>query len=165
MAKAATMLHRTQPGRFCNWVVVADGGGAWDAVRVASVDELKAALRAHGLRATGARVAVLELLLAATRPLSHSEVNDGLAARGFDRATLYRNLSDLVEVGLAKRSDHGDHVWRFELASEKRHQEHPHLLCTECGTVACLPIESVAVTGVAHVEEVQLRGLCDTCAD
>lgn len=133
--------------------------------KVANVDELKAQLRDAGLRATGARIAVLELLLAAERPLSHPEVHEALEERGFDRATLYRNLTDLVEAGLAVRLDHGDHVWRFELVGKAATHEHPHLHCTECGTVACLPEDAVSIVGVADVQEVRLRGVCATCAD
>src|SRR4051812_24845920 len=72
-------------------------------------------LRGAGLRRTGPRVAVLERLEAATAPLSHGEVAAMLTPAGFDRATVYRNLIDLVKKGLVRRADLGDHVWRFEL--------------------------------------------------
>lgn len=126
--------------------------------------DLRSNLREQGLRATGARVAVLRVLLDADRPLSHAEVCDLVEAGGFDRATVYRNLTDLVDVGIARRSDHGDHVWRFEHSGAELHQ-HAHFVCTECGTVACLPPEAVKVEGIAHVQDVHLRGVCVTCAD
>ena len=103
---------------------------------------LRDRIRAAGMRSTVPRVAVLERLEEAGTPVSHAEIYEGLAARGFDRATVYRNLIDLTEAGLLSRTDLGDHVWRFELRSERagRGDEpsgHPHFVCTDCGE-SCL---------------------------
>ena len=91
-----------------------------------------------------------------------------------DRATVYRILIDLTEAGLVRRSDLGDHAWRFEWIGGGAHGEgaHPHFICGSCGTVQCLPESAVSV----HVPRgaprslrkrrgvsVQLRGLCDAC--
>lgn len=132
-------------------------------------------LRKAGLRSTGPRVAVLGWLSQSTTPVSHSEIFVALAHEGFDRATLYRNLIDLAEAGIVRRTDLGDHVWRYELrASEDGHVvEHPHFVCTDCGEVACLP--GVAVKIVTTGSEtprsvrtrkvaVQLSGRCNGCA-
>jgi Fur family ferric uptake transcriptional regulator len=136
--------------------------------------ELTDALRAAGLRRTSPRIAVLQRLEAATGPVSHGEIAEQLASSGYDRATVYRNLMDLVEVGLVTRADLGDHVWRFELVRQgaKAHAEHPHFLCTDCGDVACLPGDAVRIVssrGVPravgrHAVEVQVKGRCDSCA-
>ncbi len=137
--------------------------------------ELREALRAAGLRATIPRVRVLSALGSATTPLSHGEIADGLAEEGFDRATVYRNLIDLTDAGLVRRSDHGDHVWRFELASGDNHEHdesHAHFVCASCGAVECLPTESVTLSpgrGAPRALkgsdlEIQVRGLCDSCA-
>jgi Fur family ferric uptake transcriptional regulator len=137
----------------------------------AETDGVKALLRAAGLRATGARVAVFEHLRKSKRPESHGEVADAVAGRGFDRATVYRNLIDLVEAGFVDRTDLGDHMWRFALRSgDGAHGVHPHFTCTDCGTVECLPEVEVKVTqkgraprAVAKAVEVQLKGRCDDC--
>jgi Fur family ferric uptake transcriptional regulator len=137
--------------------------------------ELTDALRAAGLRRTSPRIAVLQRLEAATAPLSHGEIAEKLAAAGYDRVTVYRNLSDLVEVGLVTRTDVGDHVWRFELVRPrgKSHGiEHPHFLCTDCGDVSCLPDDAVTIVPSRDVPrsvsrraiEVQVKGRCDACA-
>ena len=141
--------------------------------------ELKTQLRAKGLRATAARAAVYQVLLSAGGPVSHADVCEKLESSAFDRATLYRNLMDLAEAGLVRRSDLGDHLWRFELA-ERAHDDHqpidaahPHFVCTECGTIECLPEGAVTVASVkgapralegGHVE-VQVRGTCNDCND
>lgn len=135
--------------------------------------ELRDQLRDAGLRATMPRVGVLSVLVGAEHPLSHAEVAEQLADQGFDRATVYRNLIDLTDAGLARRSDVGDHVWRFELVrGEHREEEHPHFVCTACGAVQCLPEGTIAVRpnrGLPRALkrgelEIRLRGVCDSCA-
>lgn len=137
------------------------------------LDDLKQTIRATGLRSTAPRIAVLRHLLKASSPISHSELVDKLADEGMDRTTVYRNLVDLTEAGLVQRTDLGDHVWRFELKRANEHVfGHPHFRCTDCGTVSCLPEVSVKVKNgrgvprslTEQMVEVQLRGLCDACA-
>lgn len=126
------------------------------------------------MRSTGPRVAVLAYLRKATAPLSHTEIHEALADRGYDRATIYRNLMDLAEAGLVTRSDLGDHVWRFELRGTKAGGDedgHPHFVCVDCGEVSCLPDQAVkvrAATGAPKAlatkqVEVQIKGRCDDC--
>jgi len=135
--------------------------------------EFQEKIRAAGLRSTAPRVAVLRELESATAPLSHADLVDALGGDGYDRVTIYRNLTDLTEAGLVMRADLGDHVWRFELrrAGKEHSGTHPHFTCTDCGTVSCLPEESVRITSArgapkaiaARAVEVHLRGLCDRC--
>src|SRR5436190_15542363 len=94
-----------------------------------SVDELRAAVRAKGLRATPSRLAVLEMLRASDAPMSHGDVADRLASHAWDRATIYRNLTDLAQAGLVRRTDVGDHVWRFEaVGNDHAASTHPHFV-------------------------------------
>src|SRR5271169_654096 len=140
-----------------------------------NLDELRSAVRGKGLRATPSRLAVLEMLRASDSPMSHGDVADRLASQAWDRATIYRNLTDLAEAGLVRRTDVGDHVWRFEaVTGEHEAVAHPHFVCTECGTVECLPEIELAVRRAPHASrppravkqrqvEVHVRGLCDAC--
>jgi len=133
--------------------------------------ELLERLRRRGLRRTGPRMAALERLAELDAPVSHAELADSLQHLGFDRATVYRNLMDLAQAGLVTRIDMGDHVWRFSLLrdGEPDHgRQHPHLLCSDCGTVVCLPDVKVKITparGKKRVAdmEVQLKGPCARC--
>jgi Fur family ferric uptake transcriptional regulator len=135
---------------------------------------LREELHQAGLRATASRIAVLRLLRRAASPVSHAEVTDQLQGEGFDRATLYRNLFDLNKVGLARRADLGDHVWRFEAMQQGGHEreEHPHFVCNQCGHVECIDgVELVIPRGAKgprairkKAVEIQLKGLCDRCA-
>lgn len=135
--------------------------------------EIDAALRSHGLRRTNPRVAVLEFLRAHPKPWSHGDLTAALEPRGLDRATVYRNLMDLAEVGILVRSDVGDHIWRFELRRE--HDDlsaHPHFVCTDCGGVTCLPEASVTLRPSKQAPKalrgrdvvVSVKGVCDACA-
>jgi Fur family ferric uptake transcriptional regulator len=129
-------------------------------------DGLRALLERRGLRVTAQRLAVLRALGASTRPLSHGELADGLVDTGMDRATVYRNLMALAEAKLLLRTLMPDGVFRFELIREegRAHEQHPHLVCTECGQVRCLPRRAVSVKpGLGDVVEVQLRGRCLAC--
>lgn len=138
---------------------------------VPSTTSNRSRLRGAGLRVTAPRVAVLDALAQLARPATHGEVVERLADGGWDRATIYRNLTDLADAGLLVRTDLGDHLWRFALADDGPHVgHHPHFVCSACGEVACLPpvVLPVAGPGVpravrsGHVE-VQIRGLCDRC--
>jgi Fur family ferric uptake transcriptional regulator len=142
-------------------------------MREEDMSALRERIREAGLRATSARLAVLRCLVDASAPLSHGDVYAHVARLGYDRATTYRNLIDLTDAGIARRTDHGDRVWRFELAGDSRHatDAHPHFICEECGTVECLPEDAVGVTGRRGMPrsmrkkavEIQVRGVCDDC--
>ena len=133
-------------------------------------DAFQDALRRSGLRATPGRVRVLSILREAGRPLTHGDVMT-LASNGSDRATVFRVLLDLVEVGLACRIELGDRLYRFEATTDAGGRpEHAHFICTQCAGVACLSgVELVAKRGklrrIARQKlEIQLRGVCDACA-
>ena len=149
-----------------------------------SSDAARAVVRAAGLRCTAARLAVLEHLVSARGPRTHAEVATALADRGFDRATIYRNLTELTEARLVSRMELGDHVWRFELrrphAGGDRPGEHPHFVCESCGEVSCLEGVEVAISPkpragraaggrpragrrIGSVREVLLKGQCPEC--
>ena len=134
------------------------------------IDEIRHA----GLRATSSRVAVLRMLHEAHRPMSHAEVSDALSEHTWNRSTLYRNLMDLAEAGLLRRSELGDHTWRFEVSCDHGHDDHSaHFLCNNCGDIVCLPELTVTPRGSAVLPqvfsrgeyEVQISGRCATCLD
>ena len=138
------------------------------------LEPIRSRIRAAGLRSTAARLAVMQELLAADSPLSHAQVAVRLARRGFDRATIYRNLIELAEAELLLRIELGDHVWRFEARRDEADgpAEHPHFVCVDCGEVACLPSVNVRITpapggagsAIGQVTEVLLKGRCGHCA-
>jgi Fur family ferric uptake transcriptional regulator len=137
-----------------------------------SVEAARELLRSSSLRSTTSRVAVLQLLADAKKPLSHGDVSDALVPAGYDKSTLYRCLVELADAGLLSRLDAGDHAWRFELRSGDAHSkgDHPHFMCLDCGTVTCLPDVEVhiapgkaAKAAVGDVTEIFLKGHCRQC--
>jgi len=103
--------------------------------------EVRALLKAQGMRATAQRLAVLVSLHEEKAPMTHEEVMGRLSAGLYDKASIWRVLSDLAGVGILRRMDLGDRVWRYELHDACRtvSDDHPHFLCEACGDVTCLP--------------------------
>lgn len=139
---------------------------------ITTTSEVKQAIRNAGLRATPARVATLVLLREASSPLTHAEVAVQLIEQGIDKATVFRNLNDMTAAGLLRRSELGDHVWRFEPIRKGEHDQaaHPHFVCVDCGSVSCLnEIELTAKSlrvsrKIGEVTEILLRGHCNNCS-
>ncbi|MDA0750835.1 MAG: transcriptional repressor [Verrucomicrobia bacterium] len=134
-------------------------------------NQLRQTIRNAGLRATPARIETLELLHGVKYPVTHADVAHHLSGLGFDQATAYRNLNDLVVVGIVRRTELGDHVWRFELVGNEDppHHPHPHFLCVDCGDVSCLseiPLPKASLDSIDQIHEVTeilLRGYCRKC--
>lgn len=131
-------------------------------------DDLRQLLVDRDMRVTEQRMLILRELAKLRIPTSHAELTTRLAGSKLDRATIYRNLLSMTEAGLLVRTQLGDGVWRFDLprAASVEHGQHPHFVCSDCGSVACLPKGSVALRGEAtrnEVAEVQLRGRCAGC--
>lgn len=135
------------------------------------VDQIRTLLRKHGVRATPARIAVLQELRAAGSPLTHADVAEKLVPLGFDKATVFRNLSDLADVDLISRTELGDHVWRFEVLDPDKPggDKHPHFVCIECGGVTCLgDMQFTAgskrkAKGIGRITEILIKGHCSNC--
>jgi Fur family ferric uptake transcriptional regulator len=130
--------------------------------------DLRELLSSRGLRVTEQRVLLLQELAKLKSPISHPELTERMVHSGLDRATIYRNLLTLVDAGVLVRAQLGDNVSRFELPRtlSSDHTHHPHLVCSDCGNVRCLPAGTVKLHGEAaksDVAEVQLRGRCVAC--
>lgn len=133
-------------------------------------DEGRRIIRDAGLRATAPRVAVLRLLNASARPLSHAEVVDQIGTDEWDATTLYRNLVKLGEVGLARVASRAGGITRFtaQTQGEPPHV-HPHFVCRDCGDVTCLHDATLTLTRGSKWREalldadLQVVGKCPTC--
>ena len=129
-------------------------------------------IRSAGLRATPARIATLRVLHGSESPLTHAEVSDELQDLEIDKATVFRNLTDLVSRNVIRRSALGDNVWRFEIIKESAHEpdSHPHFICIDCGSVSCMEDVELKRTSTSksplfeRITEIVLRGHCNECA-
>jgi len=137
-----------------------------------SLELVKHAIREAGLRATPARIAILQLLSNSTSPQPHSVVAEKLSPLGIDSATVFRNLNSMTRVGLLRRAELGDHVWRFEVVRDRHtghDSAHPHFLCVDCGEVTCLDDVQLTASSqrvterVGEVTEILVRGHCNQC--
>lgn len=129
-------------------------------------------LRKAGLKATGLRIEILQVLLEAPEPLAHRDVLNRVGPKSTDRVSVYRALQAFVDKGIAHRVVTADRVGRFALSAKDRdHPLHPHFLCRSCGRVECLTrirIPSVIPGKIGHRIEEQswyMRGVCSACLD
>ncbi len=88
-------------------------------------------LRVAGMRYSRSRYAVVEVMAGAGRPLTLPEILAVDAGRRLAQSSAYRNLGELVDVGVARRVDAGDDRSRFEL-HESLTGHHHHLVCDSC---------------------------------
>lgn len=92
-------------------------------------------LRKVGLKATGPRLRILELLAKAEpRHMNADDIHLALARAGDDigLATVYRVLAQFEAAGLVNRHRFEEGGAVFEL---ERGEHHDHIVCTRCGKV------------------------------
>ncbi len=125
-----------------------------------------------GYRRGGARAAVLELLDAQPCALTAYEIEDALRTRerSAGRASIYRILDELDELGLVTKVELGQSTARYEPRRPEHH--HHHLVCDTCGEVIPFddePLERAisALSGRVDFEvaghEIVLHGACSHC--
>ncbi len=95
---------------------------------------LRQSIKERGLRETSQREGVLRFLAQAKGHLTLEEIYEALRAvhSGIGRATVFRTVKLLEEIGLVTRVTFADGQARYEYAHERQH--HDHMICVECGT-------------------------------
>ena|SRR5436190_18752159 len=96
-------------------------------------DEIAVRLACGEQRYTPLRRALVETMAGAGRPLTVPEILEHNA--GLSQSSAYRNITVLIDVGVARRVSGADDHSRFELA-EDLSSHHHHLVCGKCGKVA-----------------------------
>jgi Fe2+ or Zn2+ uptake regulation protein len=94
--------------------------------------EVAGRLRRVGQRYTSRRRALVEIVSAASHPLSIPDILT--ARRALAQSSVYRNLAVLEQARVVRRIVTGEDFARFELA-EDLSEHHHHLVCSNCGTV------------------------------
>src|SRR5919201_5888681 len=95
-------------------------------------DEILARLERLGYRDTGPRRAVVEAVCARPSSFTAQEVADELAPRKVGRATVFRAIALLQELGYLSRLHVGEECHRYALCDATHHH---HFVCTACGRV------------------------------
>ena len=132
-----------------------------------------AGLEAAGFRRGGARRAVIDVLAAEPCAVGALEIEERLRAgeRRVARASVYRALEQLAELGLVHKLDLGAEAAQYERA-DPGGDHHHHMVCDDCGKV--LPFSDqgleLAVSQIRDPQgfavrehEVVLHGACDDC--
>lgn len=133
------------------------------------------ALSDAGYRRGGARRAILELLDEQTCALSAVEIERALLERGREvsRASVYRVMDELEEIGLVQRVEIGQGIVRYEPVREGPGHHH-HLVCDRCGRLQPFTDEGLerAIRRLSErlpvqvsEHEIVLHGACESCAE
>jgi Fur family transcriptional regulator, ferric uptake regulator len=131
------------------------------------------ALRDAGHRRGGARTAVVEALARHDCAVTAIELDDELRRRrpAVARASVYRALEQLEELGLVQRVEVCRGTAGYERIDPDGHHHH-HAICRDCGRM--VPFEdaslerainqlSNAISFDVTEHDVVLRGHCDRC--
>ena len=132
------------------------------------------ALQSAGFRRGGARTAVIEALAKHDCAVTALDLEEELRDReaGVGRASVYRALEQLEQLGLVQRIEVCRGTAGFERIDPTGHHHH-HAICRDCGRM--VPFEDPSleralakVAGAMSFDvtehDVVLRGLCDRCA-
>ncbi len=130
-------------------------------------------LQHTGLRITTQRHSIIEHIL---RMPAHFSADELLAElhngqMEVSRATVYRLLPKLVQLGVVREVIYGEEHRHYEVVGEDQ-QYHGHLICEQCGRVIdfiCPAVEG-AIIGVCreyrfrhHSHTLEISGLCEDC--
>jgi Fur family transcriptional regulator, peroxide stress response regulator len=126
--------------------------------------------RAHGLSLTVQRRAILE----AVADRSDHPTADGIYGElkaghpEISRATVYRTLERLVEIGAIRKVCHPGSSVRYDPNMERHH----HLICRKCGSMVDLVdphLDRIPLPAIGRLRfeisdySIQFRGLCKAC--
>lgn len=127
------------------------------------------------MRETATRKVLLQVLHAATAPLSPPDIvkRCHAAGRKANKTTIYRDLSAMEKAGIVHRVIVSDRKQYFEL-SERGH--HHHLICLECDQVEDILLDERDLAQqeafLAHQKgfsvfrhSLEFFGLCKMCAE
>lgn len=123
------------------------------------------------LRATPARIALMQLLEATEKPVDVQTMIDFLEKKGIktDPATVFRIVNMFTEKGLTKQIQLLEGKTRYELTSNA---DHHHLVCTKCGD-----IQDISDCNISELEKdierkksfkvtshsLEFFGICQSC--
>jgi Fur family ferric uptake transcriptional regulator len=129
-------------------------------------------LQKAGISKTSQRLAVLDILLKATTPLSVNTIRKTLETKAnIDKVTVYRILTLFRQRGIIREIASAGGANYFEIATLEN-PLHPHFSCRNCGAFTCLAplpftqapelILSKDDYSIDHIE-INISGLCACC--
>jgi Fur family ferric uptake transcriptional regulator len=128
----------------------------------------KTQLRKNNLKATPARLNILDVFEHAKRPLSVSEISDKLESS--DKATVYRNIDSLQNLGIIKQIRFQDRQAYYEINNTHHH----HVICKKCGKIRDIESCKIILSGKNTLinsdfteitdHSLEFYGICNACA-
>ena len=129
-------------------------------------------LRNNGLLYSEQREQILDIFLKTEKHPAINDLYDLVRKENpqIGLATVYRTMRVICDAGLARETDFGDSIRRFE--HKYKHQHHDHLICLKCGRI----IEVIS-PGIEKLQEslarkhrfkavrhrMEIFGICRTC--
>lgn len=127
-------------------------------------------IRNKGLRVTPARLAVLNVLTEAQKPLDIASISELITRKRVDadQATIYRIIENFIQKDLISRFQFQEKKFFYEAKRE----EHHHAICKNCGR-----IEDVSSCNIKRFEReinestgfrveshsLEFYGMCEEC--
>ncbi|HCZ05822.1 MAG: Fur family transcriptional regulator, ferric uptake regulator [Thermotogota bacterium] len=135
-------------------------------------DVMRKKLREQGNRVTAQREAILKIFEEVGDHLGAEDVYQLLLRRRrrISKATVYRTLELLTSMGLLRRLEPNEGVYRYELAESS--SNHHHAICTSCGTIMNIDLKDLENSIQQAAESigfnmtnysVVIYGLCPSC--
>lgn len=119
-------------------------------------ETLQTQLRENGLKATTARMTLLQTMQQANGPLCYEDLRDTLA---MDKATFYRNMQQFEQHHLVNAFEANDRRRYYELTEAT----HAHFICTDCNRIECLHGVTQPELPGRRVERIVIQGQCPAC--
>ena len=130
-------------------------------------------LRNNGMLFSRQREQFLDIFLKTEKHLTINDLYDLARKKNpqIGLATVYRTIKVICDAGLARETDFGGSIRRFE--HKYKHQHHDHLICLKCGKI--IEVMSPAIEKLqenlakkhrfkAVRHRMEIFGICRTCA-
>ena len=129
-------------------------------------------LRNNGLLCSKQRERILDIFLKTEKHLTVEDLHERVRKKypKIGLATVYRAMKVICDAGLARETNFGDGIRRFE--HEYLHKHHHHLVCLKCGRVVeviSLEIEKAQQKAARKhhftivKDTMKIFGLCKNC--
>jgi Fur family ferric uptake transcriptional regulator len=135
---------------------------------------LRKKLRSNKYRMTAQREAVLKIFAESEdRHLGVEDVYRRLVEKKYrvSKATVYRSIDLLAELGFLRKLEFGEGVNRYELIDQESGSVHHHFVCEKCGKIFEVD-NSVIEKSISELEkhgflvkryDITFYGLCKEC--
>ena len=110
------------------------------------------------IKLTGARTAILEVLIRSKKPLSYEDIKQQMAI-SMDKATFYRNITKFELEHIINSFESNDKKRYFEIQKTP----HAHFICTACNLVECIDDYKLTMIKGHKVDNIIIKGTCARC--